>query len=155
MWEQPSQPPLCCRALQSSKSVQLCCLLEAGSLCLQGSGLWVGVRQNLIEKTKWEGCRASQVRTLHRREGELRLSQLAGCSVPVCSGEQSLSKSPLLCSCSCEPARKWKQMASSQRLVRISHCYKTANEVWGWTEADGGCCADGPCCLAALRQGAC
>lgn len=27
-------------------------------------------------------------------------------------------------------------MASSQRLVGISHCCKTANEVWGGTEAD-------------------
>lgn len=73
-------------------------------------------------------------------EGEFRLclSQQLLFSPCVLRRAKSLW-SPLLCSCSCKPALKWKQMASSQWLVGISHCCKTANEVWDWTEAAQGC----------------
>lgn len=95
--------------------------------------------------------------TLHRREvlgcsGEAN----SGCVCPSswlfspCVLRRAMSLwSPLLCSCSCKPARKWKQMASSQWLVGISHCCKTANEVWDWTEAAQGCGTGRVCWLCA------
>lgn len=91
-----------------------CSCVAAGSSSVP-AGLWPASEP---KQNRAGGCLAFQLCLLHGRE-VLHCSGKQS-SVPVHSGEQCLSGA--LCSCSCEPAHKWKQMASSQRLVGTSLC---------------------------------
>lgn len=141
--------------------MQLCCLL--GALCAPGKWPVGGCMMELGSTTQVGGLLCLPD-VYFAQKGVLGCSGESEFRLCVCPNWLQFSPSvlrrakslwsSLLCSCSRKPARKWKQMASSQWLVGISRCWKTANEVWGHTEEHRGCCADGACWLLALCWGA-